>query len=128
MSKTPPPAPYAPTGPECRQGIPTPPPHPAAAPIPPPALMSRGPFLLRHGIIGFDGVAVAHGRVDPYARGGGEGVVVVHEAAFGGFDVRGGETVWNRAEAEGLRGGLEGLGVECDCDGRRKKVGLDLWE
>lgn len=64
-----------------------PPPDPSAEPSAPLAFIPRGPFLLRDGGIGFDRVAVAHGRVDPYPGGGREGVVVVHEAAFGGFDV-----------------------------------------
>lgn len=87
--------------------------------------MSRGPFLLRDGGVGFDGIAVTHSGVDPHACTRSEGVVVVHEAAFGGFDVQGGETVGDGAEAQRVRAGLEGLSVESDyCWGGE---GLVFW-
>ena len=49
--------------------------------------------------------------VEPDSASGGEGVIDVDEAAFGCFEVVGGERVGDAAEEEGL-GGVEGEGGE----------------
>ena len=56
-------------------------------------------------------IADAHGRVNVDAFGTREVVVVVDEAALGGFKVIGREGVGGAAEGEGKRGG-ERLGVK----------------
>ena len=61
----------------------------------------------------------ANPRVEEHAFGGRERVVGVDEAAFGGFEVGGGEGVGGDAEGErpGGGGGCEGGGGEGDCVG-----------
>lgn len=62
-------------------------------------------------VIGRRVIADAHRRVNVDTFGTREVIVVVDEAAFGGFEVLGSEGVGGAAEGEG-EGGGEGLGVE----------------
>lgn len=71
-----------------------------------------------HGVVGSRAVADADGGVEPDAFGGRERVIGVDEAAFGGFEVEGGEGVGDAAEGERVEGCERG-GVECDWEGNQ---------
>lgn len=111
------PAPDTPCSLETRTRIPPPPPRPASPPGTVAGLGCCGPRQLGDGAVRVSRVGDSHRRVDPHAQIGdrGEIVVVVHETAFGSFDVVFGQAIGNVAEAEWDGAGLKRLGVERYC-------------